>query len=98
MSNRETVTMTYQDRVARRTNAPARRPAYWISGMRYLTHQELKVVLRLAVGCDNHQIAADLGVSVKTIDTHRGNVLAKLDFSNNVELARWAIRCGLVDA
>ena len=63
-----------------------------------LTAREREVALLLAVGTGNREIARSLGVSVKTVDTHRGHVLRKLGLRNNVELARLAIRRGHVAA
>ena len=62
-----------------------------------LTVREYEVAIRLAQGMTNREIAIDLGgVSVKTIDTHRGNVLRKLGCKGNVALCRLMIRDGLV--
>lgn len=61
-----------------------------------LTSREREVALLLAVGKTNREIAKDLGISIKTIDTHRGHILKKLELRNNVELARMAIREGYV--
>lgn len=57
-----------------------------------LTEREMQVAKLLAIGKTNHEIATELGISVKTIDTHRGHLLDKLDLRNNVELARHALR------
>lgn len=61
-----------------------------------LTTREYEVAIRLARGMTNREIATDFGVSVKTIDTHRGNVLKKLGCKGNVALCRLMIRDGLV--
>lgn len=61
-----------------------------------LTRRENEVALFLSVGMTNREIADEIGISIKTIDTHRGHVLAKLRLKNNVELARHAIRVGAV--
>lgn len=61
-----------------------------------LTTREMEVAVRLAKGYNNHEIAGELGISVKTVDTHRGHVLDKLDLANNVMLARHALRVGWV--
>ena len=50
----------------------------------------------LAGGMTNREIAQQLGISVKTIDTHRGHVLKKLRLRNNSDITRFAIRHGFV--
>jgi DNA-binding NarL/FixJ family response regulator len=61
-----------------------------------LTEREREVALKLAIGAKNSEIADDLGISSKTVDTHRSHLLKKLGCRNNVELARLAIREGYV--
>lgn len=62
-----------------------------------LTARELEVVKLIAEAHTNRQIAEALKVSEKTVESHRGNVLAKLGMRDRVELARYAIRRGLVE-
>lgn len=61
-----------------------------------LSSRELEVVRMLARGMRNADIANELGLSVKTVSTHRTNALAKLGLSNNVELALYARENGLI--
>ncbi len=61
-----------------------------------LTKRELQVLTMLALGSKNSEIAEAYNVSIKTVDTHRGNILKKLGLRNNVDLARLAIRTGFV--
>lgn len=61
-----------------------------------LTPREMEVARALAYGLPNRKIAAELGISIKTVDTHRAHVLRKLAVRNNVQLARLAIRRGWV--
>jgi DNA-binding NarL/FixJ family response regulator len=63
-----------------------------------LTPRELDVVKLIAEAYTNRQIAQILKVSEKTVESHRGNVLAKLGMRDRVELVRYAIRRGLVEA
>ena len=51
----------------------------------------------IAEAFTNRQIAETLRVSEKTVESHRANVLAKLGMRDRVELARYAIRSGLVE-
>ena len=61
-----------------------------------LSKRELEVLCFLAGGMTNREIAQQLGISVKTIDTHRGHVLKKLRLRNNSDITRFAIRHGFV--
>ena len=61
-----------------------------------LTRMQLRVALRLAVGDSMQEIADEFFLSVKTIQTHRAAVLRKLWLCNDVQLARAAIRDGMV--
>jgi DNA-binding NarL/FixJ family response regulator len=61
-----------------------------------LTPRELSVALRLAAGDRTAEIAEALDISPKTVDTHRANVLKKLSLRHNVDIARAAIKAGLV--
>ena len=62
-----------------------------------LTPRELEVVKLIAEAHTNRQIAEALKLSEKTVESHRGNVLAKLGMRDRVELVRYAIRRGLVE-
>ncbi|MEN0019311.1 MAG: LuxR C-terminal-related transcriptional regulator [Planctomycetota bacterium] len=61
-----------------------------------LTPRELDVLRLIALGLSTADVAARLFRSVKTIEGHRVSLGAKLGVSNRVELARIAIRAGLV--
>jgi DNA-binding NarL/FixJ family response regulator len=63
-----------------------------------LTPRETEVVKLIAEGATNRQIAADLTISEKTVERHRANILGKLGMRDRVELTRYAIRRGLVEA
>lgn len=62
-----------------------------------LTPRELGVVKLIAEAYTNKQIAGILHLSEKTVESHRGNVLAKLGMRDRVELVRYAIKRGLVE-
>jgi DNA-binding NarL/FixJ family response regulator len=62
-----------------------------------LTPRELEVVKLIAEAFTNRQIAATLKLSEKTVESHRANVLSKLEMRDRVELVRYAIRRGLVE-
>lgn len=63
-----------------------------------LSKRELEVLRYLAAGKTNREIAEHLGISPKTIDTHRNHLLKKLNLRNNADLTRFAIRHGLISA
>lgn len=60
-----------------------------------LTSREREVLQMLAEGRPNREVAAELHISVKTVETHRSNILKKLGFKSAADLARYAIRAGL---
>jgi FixJ family two-component response regulator len=60
-----------------------------------LTPRERELMGFLAKGQTSKEIAAALGVSVKTVDNHRAHLLSKLSASNVAELAAIAVRAGL---
>jgi DNA-binding NarL/FixJ family response regulator len=62
-----------------------------------LSDREYQVLCMIASGKTVTMIAAELGLSVKTVSTYRVRILEKLDMKNNAELTRYAIKSGLVD-
>jgi DNA-binding NarL/FixJ family response regulator len=63
-----------------------------------LTPRELQVLKLIAEAYTSKDIAAELVISVKTVERHRQNILDKLGMSDRVELTRYAIRRGLIQA
>jgi DNA-binding NarL/FixJ family response regulator len=63
-----------------------------------LTPRETEVIKLVAESYTNRQIAQALVISEKTVDRHRANILEKLGMRDRVELTRYAIRNGLVEA
>lgn len=61
-----------------------------------LTAREFQVMEMLARGFTNREIAHHLEIRVKTVDTHRGHILKKLQLRNNSELTRFAVKHGYV--
>jgi DNA-binding NarL/FixJ family response regulator len=57
-----------------------------------LSPREREIVQLLAEGRSNKEVAAALGISVKTAETHRSNVMQKMGFHSVTELVRYAIR------
>jgi DNA-binding NarL/FixJ family response regulator len=73
------------------------RPAPERDNFSVLTPREVEVVKLIAEGYSSRQIAEVLGISVKTVDRHRANVLEKLGMRDRVELTRYAVRHGLIE-
>ncbi|MDA0642389.1 response regulator transcription factor [Nonomuraea sp. NPDC049486] len=62
-----------------------------------LTPREEEIVKLIAEGHSSKAIADMLVISIKTVDRHRANVLAKLGMRDRLELTRYAIRAGLIE-
>lgn len=62
-----------------------------------LTTREREIVQLIAESYSNKEIANKLGMSVRTADTHRTNIMKKLDLHDVAALTRWAIANKLVD-
>ena len=62
-----------------------------------LTDREREVLQLLAEGTSTKQIASRLNMSVKTAETHRRNIMQKLDLHSVAELTKYAVRHGLTD-
>jgi DNA-binding NarL/FixJ family response regulator len=60
-----------------------------------LTSREREIIQRIAEGQTTKEIAAHLGLSVKTVESHRINLMRKLDIHETATLVRYAIRRGL---
>jgi len=63
-----------------------------------LTPRETEVIKLVAESYTNRQIADTLVISEKTVERHRANILEKLGMRDRVELTRYAIRRGLLEA
>ncbi len=63
-----------------------------------LTPKEREILQLIAEGKSNKQISQKLGMSVKTVDSHRRNLMVKLNIHETAGLVRYAIRTGLIDA
>jgi two-component system response regulator NreC len=63
----------------------------------HLTDREREVLILVAEGYTNQQMAEMLHVSPKTIDGHRTSLMAKLDLHDRVDLVKYALRRQLID-
>ena len=62
-----------------------------------LTAREREIVQLLAEGKTNKEVAASLNISIKTAETHRTNIMNKLDLHSVTELVRYAVRNNMVE-
>ena len=63
-----------------------------------LTPRERDVIILIAQGATNRQIASRLGVTERTARTHVSNILTKLGLASRTQAAMWAVHRGLVPA
>jgi DNA-binding NarL/FixJ family response regulator len=64
--------------------------------IRLVTHREREVLTRIALGQSNKGVARELGLSVKTVEKHRSNLMRKLNLHNSAAVTMFALRHGLV--
>jgi len=62
-----------------------------------LTERETEIVQLLAQAKSNKEIAVELGISVKTVETHRATIMRKLELNSIVDVVHYAIRKRLVE-
>ncbi len=63
-----------------------------------LTSREMEVLQLIAEGKANKETAADLGISIKTVEKHRGQLMRKLDIHDTAGLTRHAIATGIIES
>jgi DNA-binding NarL/FixJ family response regulator len=63
-----------------------------------LSSREVEVLQLIAEGKPNKQVAAELGVSFKTVDKHRQHLMAKLNIHDVAGLTRYAIAQGIIES
>jgi DNA-binding NarL/FixJ family response regulator len=63
-----------------------------------LTSREREIVQLLAEGKSSKEVAAALGISVKTAETHRANIMRKLEVHSVSEVVRYAVKNQIIDA
>lgn len=65
--------------------------------IKILSRRELQVLSRVARGRSSKEIGKVLGISYRTVETHRANMMAKLDAANTLYAAQIAIDAGLAE-
>jgi len=68
------------------------------SGYDELSDREREVMFLLVRGLSNQDIAEELVISPSTVQTHRAHILQKLNLETTIDLVRYAIRHGLIEA
>ena len=61
-----------------------------------LTRREYEIIEQVASGKSNQEVADALFVSVKTVETHKKNILDKLGLKNSLQLVRYAIKNNII--
>ena len=61
-----------------------------------LTKREKQVVELIAEGLSSQEVAAQLNLSIHTVDSHRKKILAKIDGKNPVDIMRYALKTGII--
>jgi len=66
-------------------------------GVARLSSREVEVLQLIAEGMANKQAASELGISIKTVEKHRQNLMVKLDIHDTAGLTRYAIAAGIIE-
>ena len=66
--------------------------------LRSLSRRQRQVLQLLATGCSTREIASDLRLSIKTVETHRAQLMSRLDIHDLAGLVRYAVRVGIVSS
>jgi DNA-binding NarL/FixJ family response regulator len=76
-----------------RTKAPEE-----VQSSRVITGREREIIQLLAEGKSNKKISTMLGISVRTVETHRGSIMRKLGAKSIVDIVRYAVRNKIAEA
>jgi DNA-binding NarL/FixJ family response regulator len=87
----------YPSGIAAHTRKLVERALHGAAPDEVLTPREREVLKLVAEGRTSAEIATELFISIKTVETHRTHISAKLGARDRVELTRYAIRTGLVE-
>lgn len=67
-----------------------------VSFRRKPTRREIEVIRLVSEGYKNREVAEMMGISTKTVETHRSNIMNKLALRNIADLMRYAIQKGII--
>lgn len=84
-------------RLARLQQQAVERGGSVTQGRSRLTTRESEVLQLIAEGRANKETAAELGISIKTVEKHRGSLMTKLDIHDTASLTRYAISSGVIE-
>lgn len=82
--------------IERNEKTPSRRGVLKIRNV-HLSSREVEVLQLIAEGMANKQAAAELGISIKTVEKHRQRVMEKLNIHETAGLTRYAVAAGIID-
>lgn len=92
----------YSPKVAKRLHdnykAPDKAGGLMIKKATGMTSRELEVIQLVAEGRANKQVAAELNISIKTVEKHRQHLMDKLNIHDTAGLTRYAIAQGIVES
>lgn len=63
----------------------------------HLTRREIDIIKKIAEEKNNQEIADEFGISLRTVETHRRNIMHKLDAKSVVSIIKYASQNGLID-
>ncbi len=85
-------------RVSRQVVQSYIRPPDAETGLQALSPRQREILKAIVIGRTTKQIAYDLGLSIKTIETHRAQIMERLGIHDVAGLVRFSIRIGLISA
>ncbi len=85
-------------RLTNRQNQPRDRDGMVKANGQRLTSREAEVLQLVAEGSANKQVAAELGISIKTVEKHRQHLMDKLNLHDTASLTRYAISAGVIES
>lgn len=68
-----------------------------MASKKVLTRREIEVLKLIVDEKTSHEIADDLAISVRTVETHRKNISHKTQVRNPIGLVKFAIQAGFID-
>jgi len=78
-------------------NKSRNRNGFPVANGALLTPRELEVLQLVAEGSANRQIGDELGISIKTVEKHRQNLMDKLNIHDTAGLTRYALAAGIIE-
>jgi DNA-binding CsgD family transcriptional regulator len=70
--------------------------AFSLEAVKVLSAREIEVARLVAEGFSSKELAARLGLSVRTVEKHRANIMEKVGVHEVASLVRWCVQTGLV--